>query len=1264
MSAGGVDSGPPIGDGQWVSGLARWLPQQRWYPSKGVEAGEPSLRSTVLLGAADDEVVALHVVAVAPDGAEQVLGVPLVYRRGESGLLDGSGGVAFALAGADGSTWQVTDGPHDPAFVAALLALLDGGVAGSTSEQDPATAAGHLAAGASAPPPGARSSVLRGEQSNTSIIVTPEVGPPVIVKVFRVLAPGDNPDVVVQAALARVGCDRIPAPVGWLDGAWAGADGTTVHGHLAVAAEFVPGAQDAWREALASAEAGTDFTGGARTLGEAVGQVHAALVRAMPTAAASEGDRAAVVEGWRARVAWAVGAAPVLARHAEALALRLADPEALFAPARGAGGGRDDLVLQQVHGDLHLGQVLHAPGRGWLLLDFEGEPLRPLATRTLPDLALRDVAGMLRSFDYAGATAARAGVDPAAARAWTDAARDAFCRGYAITAGSDPRERRALLEALELDKAVYEVVYETRNRPAWVEVPLSALDRLLDARSTTAPDTCEAPAMATTEPTARPTADGAAPPPRPRPADVGDLARLGAGEHAVPHAVLGAHVDVVGTAGPVPTDPTDLSRRAEDLPPVSTRQVVTVRALAPLAESVTVLTEGDVRTPLTHEAHGVWVGVLPGEDGPVDYRLEVVRDGHATVVDDGYRYLPTVSEFDLHLVSEGRHEELWGVLGAHVRRYSGPMGEVVGTSFAVWAPRARAVRVIGSFNGWDGRTTMMRSTGPSGVWELFVPHVGKGTQYKFAILTADGRWVERADPMARATETPPATASVVHESEFSWSDERWMEQRAATDPHAGPVSVYEVHLGSWRQGLGYREAADQLVEHVRATGFTHVELLPVAEHPFGGSWGYQVTGYYAPTSRFGDPDDFRYLVDVLHRAGVGVIVDWVPAHFPKDEWALARFDGEPLYEYPDPRKGEHPDWGTLVFDFGRREVRNFLVANAVYWLGEFHVDALRVDAVASMLYLDYSREDGQWIPNRYGGREHLEAIDFLQEVNATAYKRVPGIMMIAEESTAWPGVTAPTDAGGLGFGLKWNMGWMHDSLRYLAEDPVNRSHHHDEVTFSLVYAFTEAFTLPISHDEVVHGKGSLLRKIPGDRWQQVATMRAFYAYMWSHPGKQLLFMGQEFGQEAEWAESRSLDWWLLDQPLHAGLLACVADLNAFYRATPALWELDSSGEGFAWIDATDREHDTFSYVRRARDGSQVAVVVNFAGVPHEGYRLGLPEAGRWREAINTDAEGYGGSGVGNAGVVQAHEGDWKGQPASATVRVPPLGALFLVREDG
>jgi 1,4-alpha-glucan branching enzyme len=715
------------------------------------------------------------------------------------------------------------------------------------------------------------------------------------------------------------------------------------------------------------------------------------------------------------------------------------------------------------------------------------------------------------------------------------------------------------------------------------------------------------------------------------------LHRVATGSYALPHDVLGAHVH---------------------------DGAVTVRALRPLAESVVVVLPDGTRSPLRHEAEGVWGGVLDVADVP-DYRLEVTYPGHpATLQDDPYRFLPTLGEVDLHLIGEGRHEQLWQVLGAHVRRYPGRMGDVTGTSFAVWAPNAQAVRVVADFNHWDGRGHAMRSLGSTGVWELFVPGAGAGTRYKFEILGRDGHWRQKADPLARGTEVPPSTASMVVESGHEWGDADWMTARARRDPHTGPMSVYEVHLGSWRVGLGYRELAEELVDYVTSTGFTHVELMPVMEHPFGGSWGYQVTGYFAPTSRFGHPDDFRYLVDRLHQAGIGVILDWVPAHFPKDAWALARFDGEALYEYPDPRKGEHPDWGTLVFDYGRKEVRNFLVANALYWLEEFHVDGLRVDAVASMLYLDYSRAADAWIPNRYGGREHLEAIEFLQEVNATAYKRVPGIVTIAEESTAWPGVTRPTHLGGLGFGMKWNMGWMNDSLGYVHEDPVHRQYHHHRMTFSLMYAFSENFVLPVSHDEVVHGKGSLLRKMPGDRWQQLANVRAFLAYMWAHPGKQLLFMGSEIGQEAEWSEARSLDWWLLDQPVHAGLLDMVRDLNRVYAETPALWELDSDPAGFEWIDANDTVHNVFSFVRKGSDGTPLVCLVNFAGAPHEGYRVGLPLGGAWDEVVNTDAERYGGSGVGNLGRVHAEDVEWHGRPHSAVLRVPPLGALWLRPAQG
>jgi 1,4-alpha-glucan branching enzyme len=553
----------------------------------------------------------------------------------------------------------------------------------------------------------------------------------------------------------------------------------------------------------------------------------------------------------------------------------------------------------------------------------------------------------------------------------------------------------------------------------------------------------------------------------------------------------------------------------------------------------------------------------------------------------------------------------------------------------------------------------MRSLGSSGVWELFVPGVGKWAKYKFNILGADSVWRQKADPLAFATEAPPATASVVFTSGYKWGDDEWFAARAGTQWHASPMSIYEVHIGSWRQGLSYSQLAEELVAHVKATGFTHVEFLPVAEHPFGGSWGYQVSSYYAPSARFGNPDDFRYLVDRLHQAGIGVIVDWVPAHFPKDEWALARFDGTALYEHADPRRGEQPDWGTLVFDFGRREVRNFLVANALFWLEEFHIDGLRVDAVASMLYLDYSRKDGEWLPNVYGGRENLDAVAFLQEMNATVYKRVPGVVTVAEESTAWPGVTRPTHLGGLGFGFKWNMGWMHDTLGYIAREPVYRQYHHHEMTFSMVYAYSENYILPISHDEVVHGKGSLLGKIPGDRWQELATLRTLYAYMWAHPGKQLLFMGQEFAQGAEWSESRSLDWWLLDGPEHRGVQRLVTDLNRIYRETNALWSQDNDPAGFHWIDANDAMGNVYSFLRFGTDGSIIACVANFSPVPHERYQLGLPKAGRWEEVVNTDAEVYFGSGVGNFGGVDTGDQPWHGQPTSVTLRVPPLGAIWL-----
>ncbi len=736
-------------------------------------------------------------------------------------------------------------------------------------------------------------------------------------------------------------------------------------------------------------------------------------------------------------------------------------------------------------------------------------------------------------------------------------------------------------------------------------------------------------------PAAAPAAAQASPPPPPfAPVSREELDRLIGGAHHDPHGILGAHPHGGN---------------------------VTIRTLRPDALAVTVVS-GDRRIAMEYEHGGIWRAIWPGDTVP-DYRLDVSygntqwQDTHP--VDDAYRYLPTLGQVDLHLIGEGRHEQLWQVLGAHVRRYDTPSGQVTGTSFAVWAPNARGVRLVGDWNHWAGRANPMRSLGSSGVWELFIPGVGDGCRYKFEILGPDSVWRQKADPLAFATEAPPATASVVHTPAYTWTDDEWMSRRARTDALRAPMSIYEVHLGSWRQGLSYVELADQLVEYVQRMGFTHVELMPVAEHPFGGSWGYQVSSYFAPTARFGSPDELRFLIDRLHAANIGVLVDWVPGHFPKDEFALARFDGAPLYEHPDPRRGEQPDWGTLVFDFGRREVRNFLVANALFWLEEFHVDGLRVDAVASMLYLDYSRKDGEWLPNQYGGRENLDAVAFLQEMNATVYKRVPGAVTIAEESTSWPGVSRPTYVGGLGFGFKWNMGWMHDSLDYMSRAPIYRMHHHHQMTFSMMYAYSENFILPISHDEVVHGKGSLLRKMPGDRWQQLANVRALLAYMWAHPGKQLLFMGSEFAQEAEWSESRSLDWWLMDLADHRGVADLVRDMNQLYVGSRTLWSQDSDPAGFQWIDANDAVGNTYAFLRWGDDGSVLACIAHLAGSPHEDYRIGLPFAGTWTEVVNTDAHSYAGSGVGNFGAVEAVAQPWHGQPASASLRLPPLGTLWL-----
>ncbi|MPY94732.1 MAG: 1,4-alpha-glucan branching protein GlgB [Acidimicrobiia bacterium] len=715
-----------------------------------------------------------------------------------------------------------------------------------------------------------------------------------------------------------------------------------------------------------------------------------------------------------------------------------------------------------------------------------------------------------------------------------------------------------------------------------------------------------------------------------------ELASVLAGTHTDPHRVLGVHPRPDGSW--------------------------VVRYRHPTVAKAAVVTCDGARS--LRKVHPAGLFEAAFEQRPTEYAVEVTYpDGTRAQVGDAYRCYPTLGPLDVHLVGEGTHRRLWEVLGAHVMHHAGADG----ARFAVWAPNARAVRVVGDWNGWDGRVHPMRMLG-AGVWELFIPMLEAGAAYKFELVDANGRLVLKADPMAREAEVSPATASVVNTSAYRWADTTWVAARDER-PFDDRISVYEVHLGSWRRvpeednrPLGYRESAPLLAQHCVDLGFTHVELLPVAEHPFGGSWGYQVTGYYAPTSRWGTPDDFRYFVDTLHQHGIGVIVDWVPAHFPRDDWALGRFDGTALYEHADPRQGEHPDWGTFVYNFGRTEVRNFLLANALYWLEDFHVDGLRVDAVASMLYLDYSREGGSWVPNVHGGRENLEAIGFLQEFNKLVHGLHPGVMTIAEESTAWPGVSRPVEGGGLGFTHKWNMGWMHDTLSYFSKDPIFRSWDHDKLTFGLIYAWHENFVSPLSHDEVVHGKGSLIAKMPGDQWQRFANLRALYAWMWAHPGKQLLFMGGELGQEREWAHEESLDWHLLELPEHRGVLELVSTLNRVSAAHPALWSRDFAAEGFRWLDASDRAASVYVFARSATGDEAPSMVcaANLTPVPRPGYRVGIPAAGRWSEVLNSDDARFGGSGVTNGEVV-LQEVPWHGCARSAVVTLPPLGVIWLAR---
>jgi 1,4-alpha-glucan branching enzyme len=705
-----------------------------------------------------------------------------------------------------------------------------------------------------------------------------------------------------------------------------------------------------------------------------------------------------------------------------------------------------------------------------------------------------------------------------------------------------------------------------------------------------------------------------------------------------PHMVLGAHPARLG-----PTDG------------------VVVRSYHPDAVGCTLLVRGEGR-PMTPLGDGAFAAFLPGLRLPLEYRLRFqFADGADWERDDPYRFLPTVGEIDQHLFGEGTHRKLWEVLGSHARTSEG----TAGTAFAVWAPSAKRVSVVGAFNRWDGRLFPMRALGSSGIWELFVPGIGPGELYKFEIKTQEGSLRIKTDPMAREMELPPATASRVNESHYGWGDEAWMHARAARDIRREPVAIYELHLGSWarvpedaNRWLSYRELAPRLVAHVQRLGFTHVELMPVAEHAFYPSWGYQVTGYFAPTARYGTPDDFRFFVDYCHQHGIGVIIDWVPAHFPRDDFSLRRFDGTALYEHEDSRRAEHPDWGTLIFNYGRREVRNFLVANALYWLKEFHIDGLRVDAVASMLYLDYSRKEGEWVPNPYGGRENLEALEFLRECNQVIRAEIPGAFTVAEESTAWGGITRPAEEGGLGFTFKWNMGWMHDTIAFFSKEPVHRKFHVDQLTFAMLYEYTECFVNSISHDEVVHGKGALVEKMPGDFWQKLANLRLLLIYQYTRPGKQLMFMGTEFAQHHEWNHDTSIDWHIADHPQRRAQQDFLSELGRLYRASPALWRSDPEPSSFEWIDCTDKDNTVISYLRR--DGSDVVIVVlNFTPVPREDYRIGVPSAGRYVEKLSSDDLRFGGSEFETQTVIEADPVPTHNRAYSLKLRIPPLGGLIL-----
>ncbi len=1244
--------------------LPDFLRLQRWYAGKGTTMRRAT---AITLGAIPGESNQLLIATAETDDGPQRYFLPVSVLWGEQNLTFGAPKLSYTLT-------KVRNGPHlgalidachDERFIADLVRAIRAGgemqVSGGAIRFEATAAFRDIALPDEIHP-------LGGDQSNVSVIL----GDVAMLKMYRRLREGEQPEIEVSRFLTEVGGFKNTPP--FFGSAEYRPSDAPQMGFAAIFG-FVRNQGDAWNvildtlerhvdefaflpheESVASVPADASLSDASESafpyplnmgaiLGKRTGEMHAAF--AAPTddpAFAAEPLGASNVAHWVDRtleesavaLATLEQALPTLPDEVRSEATQfLATRNALRARIEAARGHAVSGLMTRIHGDFHLGQVLIAQD-DVMIIDFEGEPQRDLAERREKTSGLVDVAGMLRSFDYIAWAAldrlrTRHGqIDgdvQGLALAWRDRASQDFLDAYwaaAEPAGilpTEPMARSSLLDLFKIRKASYEIGYE------FGEPPKLAFDSV--ARPPR-PDRPEPGERMTVSPKTKPSW---------RPENAA-IAAIVEGRHGDPFAILGAH-----GGGAVP---------------------VSVRVFWPGAETATVI-DSKSGEPLASlellNRGGFFAGLVPGLNPPFLYKLRFAAAGATWEAEDPYRFPPLLGDVDVYLMAEGSHHRIFERLGAHPRRVDG----VDGVSFAVWAPNAKRVSVVGDFNQWDGRRHPMRKRIEAGVWELFIPDVGRGTRYKFELLPAGkGPPSLKTDPIGFEHEVPPATASiVVGLPKHEWRDGAWMAERRSRQALPAPVSIYEVHLGSWRRKpdgamLSYDELAAELIPYVRDLGFTHIECLPISEHPFSGSWGYQPIGLFAPTSRFGSPEEFARFVDRCHQEGIGVIIDWVPAHFPNDLHGLIRFDGTALYEHEDPRLGFHQDWNTLIYNFGRTEVRNFLVANALYWLEHFHIDALRVDAVASMLYLDYSRKPGEWIPNVHGGRENLEAIQFLREMNTLVFAEHPGATTFAEESTAWPQVSRPVHTGGLGFGYKWNMGWMHDTLEYMQHDPIHRRYHHHQMTFGLHYAFSENFVLPLSHDEVVHGKGSLITKMAGDRWQKFANLRAYLAFMWTHPGKKLLFMGGEFGQDREWNHDVGLDWHLLDEPFHRDLQNLVRDLNRAYREIPALHVLDAEPAGFEWLDANDSDNSTYAYARLGNDGdAPVVVVCNFTPVARQGHRIGAPRAGRWIERLNTDASVYGGSDVGNSGAVETESVPWHGRPASLSLTLPPLATIVL-----